>query len=460
MSLSVTEANEFTKAVSEYGYKELYFLKDLVLVPLVLLVIFFFMKRLREKQPEELKRFFLPGFFIKLIAIPLFLFHHTLIYKGGVDQFTYYWASNDIIQLFYIKPSMAISVVFTSFDSFNQIIGVDISQFIFARNESLVIKLTSVVSFFTGNSFWVTSILLSLFSYFGYWKLLIIFNRFYPGRPKLFAWSTIFIPSLIFWTCVISKEVFCIGAMGYLFYYLLEFFYYKRFSVLNAIIIILMSYLLYRIKIYILISLLAAFFFFLMYSKLELIRSKLLRVTIIPIVIVILSFTLFMVLNLFSDQLQQFALSNLLETVKTNYDYLSQEGLSSSRYTFEEVEPTISSILSLAPASVNVTLFRPYLWEANKPITLLASIESLLTLLLTIYVFFKVGFKSFRLIFSEKTLLLCFLFAIIFSILVGLTSGNFGTLMRYKIPMMPFYFSGLVILLRSKENKLQEIHSL
>jgi hypothetical protein len=34
-----------------------------------------------------------------------------------------------------------------------------------------------------------------------------------------------------------------------------------------------------------------------------------------------------------------------------------------------------------------------------------------------------------------------------------MTSGNFGTLVRYKIPMIPFYISALMIMLESNRKK-------
>jgi hypothetical protein len=77
----------------------------------------------------------------------------------------------------------------------------------------------------------------------------------------------------------------------------------------------------------------------------------------------------------------------------------------------------------------------------------LSSLEALLFLFLTINLFYKTGLlKGFRLIISEPVILFCFLFSIIFSIGVGTTSGNFGTLVRYKIPLMPFYLSALYIM--------------
>jgi hypothetical protein len=42
---------------------------------------------------------------------------------------------------------------------------------------------------------------------------------------------------------------------------------------------------------------------------------------------------------------------------------------------------------------------------------------------------------------------------LLFAFAVGFTSYNFGALVRYKIPMMPFYYIALFIL-TDKDNKL------
>ncbi|MBK7764588.1 MAG: hypothetical protein IPI46_14900 [Bacteroidetes bacterium] len=76
------------------------------------------------------------------MAIPLFLFHHTFIYTGGVDQFTYYWSSNEIIQMWFVKPELAAKVLFSSYTTFNEAnVNIEMSKFIFAPNESFVLKL-------------------------------------------------------------------------------------------------------------------------------------------------------------------------------------------------------------------------------------------------------------------------------------------------------------------------------
>ncbi|UOQ76189.1 hypothetical protein MUN84_16540 [Hymenobacter sp. 5516J-16] len=78
---------------------------------------------------------------------------------------------------------------------------------------------------------------------------------------------------------------------------------------------------------------------------------------------------------------------------------------------------------------------------------LLSALEASLFIWLTVSLFYKTGIgKGFALILGTPILLFCFLFAIVFAIGVGINSGNFGTLVRYKIPLMPFYLAALYIM--------------
>jgi hypothetical protein len=54
--------------------------------------------------------------------------------------------------------------------------------------------------------------------------------------------------------------------------------------------------------------------------------------------------------------------------------------------------------------------------------------------------------KLFRMIGSDHYLLFAFIFSLIFSFSVGISTANFGALVRYKIPALPFFVSALLIL--------------
>jgi hypothetical protein len=80
-------------------------------------------------------------------------------------------------------------------------------------------------------------------------------------------------------------------------------------------------------------------------------------------------------------------------------------------------------------------------------------------MLLFIYVFFRVGPINFiGSFFKDPMIFFCFFFSIVFAIFVGATTLNFGTLVRYKIPCLPFYIIALFIILdiynKKKKNLL------
>jgi hypothetical protein len=78
---------------------------------------------------------------------------------------------------------------------------------------------------------------------------------------------------------------------------------------------------------------------------------------------------------------------------------------------------------------------------------LISALENTFLILLTLRIFFKAGpINFFSLIFKEPLLIFSFVFAIFFSFSVGLTTANFGALVRYKIPALPFYLCTLFIL--------------
>ena len=118
-----------------------------------------------------------------------------------------------------------------------------------------------------------------------------------------------------------------------------------------------------------------------------------------------------------------------------------------SSYTLGDFDPTILGILSKFPAAVNVTLFRPYLWEIRNPVMAISALESAFVFGITIFILFGLGFKNLYLVLkNDPFLTMSLIFSIFFAFSVGFTSYNFGALVRYKIPCIPFYLITLFVL--------------
>ena len=137
------------------------------------------------------------------------------------------------------------------------------------------------------------------------------------------------------------------------------------------------------------------------------------------------------------------------ERSKITSDYIYQQSVlqEGSAYRLGELDGTIGGMVKLAPMAIVTSLFRPFPWEARNPVMVLSAIEAFFFLLFTVRIFYRVGvFKTLSVIANTPILSLCFIFSLIFAASVGVSTSNFGTLVRYKIPLIPFYLSALYIL--------------
>jgi hypothetical protein len=203
------------------------------------------------------------------------------------------------------------------------------------------------------------------------------------------------------------------------------------------------------IKKYILLAFLPGILFWLFLEYNKSIRNPLLRKLSLPFSLIAgVSIAYVAAVNVTEGD-KQYDVSKLAERTKITADYLysvsvSQEG---SAYRLGELDGTFAGMVKLAPQAINVSLFRPYLWEVKNPLMLLSALESFIFLLLTLKLIFKMGIINiWAKITSMPYLLFCLIFTLVFAFAVGLNSNNFGTLVRYKIPFVPFYASLLLIL--------------
>ena len=120
----------------------------------------------------------------------------------------------------------------------------------------------------------------------------------------------------------------------------------------------------------------------------------------------------------------------------------------------EEIDASLSGLLLHTPVAVFTCLFRPFIWESRKIFILFSALEATLLLFATLYLLFKMKFLDFlKGIFNNPFVLSFFIMSIIFALIIGFTTYNFGTMARYKIILLPFYFFTLVSLYTSLMEK-------
>ena len=161
--------------------------------------------------------------------------------------------------------------------------------------------------------------------------------------------------------------------------------------------------------------------------------------------------------SLQNEMFGQYNLNNLASTSFTTREYLyrvstEQDG---SGYRLGDVDPTLMGMFQLAPAGINVTLFRPYPWEARKPIVMISAVEALFFLLFSLAVLFRNNpLRVLQRILADETLQFCLIFTLVFAFAVGISTSNFGSLSRYKIPCMPFYTAFLFIIFNPPKEEI------
>ena len=116
---------------------------------------------------------------------------------------------------------------------------------------------------------------------------------------------------------------------------------------------------------------------------------------------------------------------------------------SSSVYNIGSIDGSISNFLLIAPKALSVSIFGPYLWEIRNPFMLLSGLESFIFLFLTLKIF---KFKNLKIIYKNPILIFCAIFFIIFGVSIGIATANYGSLVRYKVPLIPFLWTFLIVL--------------
>jgi hypothetical protein len=425
-------------------------LKDLLLTPIYLPFIFIAVLVFRRKVCDQTtKKYFLPAFTAKVIgAISVGLIYQ--FYYGGGDTFNYFRDTKPIWEAFVDSPLTGLRIIFSD-GSYNPDIYEYTRRIYFYvdRYSFQVIRIAAFIGFFTFNTYTLTAIFFAVFSFTGIWSLYQVFYRLYPHLHKEFAIAILFMPSVFFWGSGLLKDTITIGALGWAFYG----FYFgliERKNVFRNLLLLVLSLLLIKsIKVYILLCFLPAAFFWVFLEYRARIRSRALQFFALPFTIAISIPLGYQAIVKITEDNDRYKLENIASTTQVTAQWITQMGVlqGGSVYSLGEFDGTFTGMLTKFPQAVVVSLYRPFLWEVRNPVMLLSAMEAAFFIFMTIMMFREFKLKDLlSKLNSQPILLFSFVFSITFAFAVGVSSYNFGTLVRYKIPMMPFFLCALYIL--------------
>jgi hypothetical protein len=225
----------------------------------------------------------------------------------------------------------------------------------------------------------------------------------------------------------------------------------KKSVIKNVVIIFIAGYFLGILKIYILLAYLPFFMLFLFLKNVQSIQFKFFRYLFAPVIIVLTVYSFTSILSSYNDELGAYAVEDLTSSISHLNKVIKvrngREDAASNFSLGEKFDGTFKGLIKIAPVAVATTFFRPFIWEAHKISQLMAALESLLLMFFTGYVLLKGGiFNFFKNVLTDPLIMYCFLFAVVFGLFIGASTLNFGTLVRYKIPCLPFYTIALFLI--------------
>lgn len=445
---------------SDYNFQQnLLDYYEILLVPIYWVILtkisLSILKKRNESELPLAKKALHLKFFGALVASMLF----NLYYVGG-DTNAFFNDGKLLNSIFLHDPIIGLKMFWTGGNpnSWSEELLPIIDDFRFAipANTWIVCKFAAFFQFFCFRSMLVTSMLFATVSFFCLWIFYKKINELFPQIKKYTPWAILYLPSMIIWGSGIFKDTICISALAILFVAIHQIWFKRQKIVKWFFIASISAYLLVVIKPYIFMSFSISISIWLLFSFID--KYKNIAIQIFAKLLIAGSLELGLVLGISSaaEEMIQAEIEQLLATTSLKGQYLKfvAEKNDGSAYDIGTFEPTIGGFVKKIPAAVNVTLFRPYLWESKKIIVLFSALESTIVLLLFLYMLWRTKVYRFIIeILSNSFITFCFIFTVVFCTFVGLSSANFGALVRYKIPAMPFFLIMVFIIIEKNKKK-------
>jgi hypothetical protein len=419
---------------------------------IVLFIFFSRKKNMNIKLHPEFK-YYMPGFLMKIFAGFFFCMIYFYYYQGG-DTTGFFYSGVAMKQMLFSDPGEFFRQVVLGDNSPRALATYSsfaIRPYAFLFNDDrtfIMLRLSSILALITFNSFFISTLIISSLSFIGVWACYRTFVGYFPQIQGKLAIAFLFMPSVVFWGSGIMKDTLSFSAVCGWVYAIDEIFFKRRNMVSRILLALFCAMVMIEVKAYIFMVLMPATLLWTFYRRIVSIRNALFRVILLPFLIIGLVVLSVFALVQMGDSLGKFGLDSALQNIEAvQGDLANESSYGENKFDLGTFDGTWWGVASKFPVATNATLFRPYLWEASNPVILLSGLENLFVLGLTLFVLLRAGpIFSLRCIASNPLLLMSMVFAILFAFVAGVTTPNFGALVRFKIPMLPFYIGSLFII--------------
>jgi hypothetical protein len=411
----------------------------------ITIFIAYLYQNLRVKNNPEYS-YFTKGILVKILGAFLYYLIYAHYYEGG--DTTYYFETtlvyrqvflnspSDFFDVFFSAPSKAHYSIFWKHQVW------PFEETYFVPTVMTVIKFATFFSILTNGSFLLTTLLMGLTSFFAVWSLFKVFIRVCPSYKYNFI-ACFLIPSSVFWASGISKDTITLIGVSIFVSQVIQLNYAekpKRILILFKIIVgfLLIIY----VKPYVIIALLpsTAIWFLSDRVKKKFKQPFVRRIILTFSTSIAIGFSLSL-LTILGESMEKFAIDQALETAVVYQNDLKSDYHKGQSFNIGTFEPTIPSLLSKIPIAAFAGIFYPLPGQVSGLIPNVSTIEGtfyiliILYLLINKYLFRKTYSIPVR---SNEILNYFLMFSIMFCIMLGLSTSNFGALVRFRVPGLPF----------------------
>lgn len=426
------------------------------------LMVFWVYIRFRKNE-DPAYDWFIPALFFKFIGGIAVLMIYGYYYPGG-DTYSYFDNTKVLVRLTSQDPGAALNFLmgdnsWESYAKFTFETGRPWADLYADDNAWAISRYTYPFVILGLGRIMTSTIIFNVFAFIGPWKLFKFLNQRYPGQTARLAFAIFFIPSCIFWGSGLYKDSFTLSATLWILYSIMAISFERKRVALNVFLILVNSYIIISVKPYIFVALMPAALILFLYSSVQNIRNKALRVLVLPMGTAILVVGGLSAYSYLSPSLGKYGnMDSMMEKlVVTREDFINNKTYSSNFFDIGDFDPTLGGIARKAPLAFIYGLFGPFPWQVANPVMAISSLEGMLFLVLFVIALRNVLFrKGASKVLSDPVIIGFLIFSLMFIIFVGLSTANYGSLVRYRIPALPlFFFCVMYIIGKTRRDQLE-----
>ncbi|MBI1286926.1 MAG: hypothetical protein GC178_05045 [Flavobacteriales bacterium] len=434
---------------------------DFIWVPIYLLLVHYFAKRIpRDRISENPEyKYYRRGLLAKIYGGLVFALVYVFYYEGG-DTTAYWIDAGRLANLVFTEPLCFFRILFGDLQT-KWFYCFDLSQgtpihYLRDHQAYAVTRFTALFHFVSVDSFFGCTILVAWASFGGVWRLYRVFCEEYPKLSKELAIAFLFFPSVVFWGSGIMKDTYTFTAACWMTSSVYGLLLKRRNVFWNMVYIIFSAYVMVSMKPYVFVALLPGILLWVVFNRIQRIDNPMMKLLAAPMIMMLGFVGAAAIFSRASSNLGDYgSVDAILDRAVATQEDLKRDAYAGNTFDIGTIDPSVGGMASKAPVAIFAGLFRPTLLDVRTPFMLLSALENTVLMFFLIYMLFKIGPLEFaRYVFAKPMIMFSFVFAIFFSFAVGLTTSNFGALVRYKIPALPFFLASLYMIRHNREESV------